>query len=154
MQKLTITANELLQIHKIACSTWQTKIAEYLLKIDSNQNITFKQKEVDEMFKASTSAQELTLIEIFGEPKKAIKFEDLFQNQKLKLNIPHHNFNVNEYCYLISKNSKYYTNDRGDGFKRDGDLVATEVFQNGKIFTYFHDKDNTSFIVEVEHYEI
>lgn len=67
MQKLIINANELLEIHLIACSSWKSKIANYLTRLDSNQMISFNQQEVDEMFEAATAEQKPTLIRIFGE---------------------------------------------------------------------------------------
>lgn len=66
MQKLIISIQEALEIHKIACSTWKSKIANYLTRVDSEQNITFTQTEVDEMFKAATTEQKPVLERIFG----------------------------------------------------------------------------------------
>lgn len=65
-QKLTVSVTDVLEIHKIACSTWKEKIAGYLSRVDSDQNITFTQREIDKMFEAATGDQEPVLERIFG----------------------------------------------------------------------------------------
>ena len=66
-QKLTVPVTDVLKIHSIACNAWKEKIAAYLTRVDSEQNITFTQEEVDQMFDAATQEQRLTLVDIFGE---------------------------------------------------------------------------------------
>jgi len=83
--KLIVSINEVLEIHKIACSTWKTKIANYLTRVDSNQNISFTQSEVDEMFKAATSDQKPVLTKIFGEPVKSIEWNKIKTGSKVML---------------------------------------------------------------------
>lgn len=85
MQKLTISVTELLEIHIIACSTWKTKIAQYLTRVDENQNIRFTQKEVDEMFKAATGTQKPVLIKIFGEKIKPIVWDKIKTGSKVMI---------------------------------------------------------------------
>lgn len=76
-QKLTVGITEVLEIHKIACATWKETIAKYLTRVDSDQNITFTQEEVDKMFKAATSTQLPKLEDIFGAQHKEPTLEDI-----------------------------------------------------------------------------
>lgn len=95
MQKLIINANELLEIHNIACSNWKTKLASYLQRLDSNQMISFNQQEVDEMFEAATAEQKPTLIRIFGE-KEIKKISGWFVNSKSEIKTATNVANVSE----------------------------------------------------------
>ena len=65
-QKLTITANEVLELHKIARSDWKGHFANSLSKLSSDQIITFRQEEVDKMFQDATDSQLPVLERIFG----------------------------------------------------------------------------------------
>jgi hypothetical protein len=65
-QKLTVPVTDVLEIHKIACSTWKEKIVGYLSRVDSEQNITFTQREIDKMFEAATGDQAPVLEKVFG----------------------------------------------------------------------------------------
>jgi hypothetical protein len=70
-QILTVSITDVLRIHNIACTTWKNKIAnDYLPLVDSAQNITFNQHEVDTMFKAATETQLPVLENIFGKQVK------------------------------------------------------------------------------------
>jgi hypothetical protein len=82
-QKLTVSITEVLEIHKIACTTWKETIAKYLTRVDSDQNITFTQEEVDKMFKAATSTQLPKLEDIFGAQHKEPTLEDMADGRPL-----------------------------------------------------------------------
>lgn len=82
-QKLTVSITEVLEIHKIACTTWKETIAKYLTRVDSDQNITFTQEEVDKMFKAATSSQLPKLEDIFGAQHKEPTLEDIADGRLL-----------------------------------------------------------------------
>jgi hypothetical protein len=82
-QKLTVSITEVLEIHKIACTTWKETIAKYLTRVDSDQNITFTQEEVDKMFEAATSTQLPTLEDIFGAQHKEPTLEDMADGNPL-----------------------------------------------------------------------
>lgn len=82
-QKLTVGITDVLEIHKIACPTWKETIAKYLTRVDSDQNITFTQEEVDEMFKAATSSQLPKLEDIFGAQHKELTLEDIANGKLL-----------------------------------------------------------------------
>jgi hypothetical protein len=82
-QKLTVPVTDVLEIHSIACDTWKSKIAtDYLPTVDKNQNITFKQYEVDAMFKAATISQLPVLERIFGK-KGLLTLKDIANGQPL-----------------------------------------------------------------------
>lgn len=83
-QKLTVSIINVLEIHSIACDTWKSKIAtDYLPTVDKNQNITFKQYEVDAMFKAATISQLPVLERIFGLQHKELTLKDMANGQPL-----------------------------------------------------------------------
>jgi len=65
-QKLTVPVTDVLEIHKIACTNWKQIIVNYLSRVNSDQNITFNQEEIDEMFEAATNNQKPLLERIFG----------------------------------------------------------------------------------------
>jgi len=83
-QKLTVPVTDVLEIHRIACDTWKSKIAtDYLPTVDKNQNITFKQYEVDAMFKAATISQLPVLERIFGLQHKEPTLKDMANGKPL-----------------------------------------------------------------------
>jgi hypothetical protein len=82
-QKLTVSIIDVLEIHSIACDTWKSKIAtDYLPTVDKNQNITFKQYEIDAMFKAAITTQLPVLERIFGK-KGPLTLKDIANGQPL-----------------------------------------------------------------------
>lgn len=84
MQKLTISINELLEIHKIACIEWKSKISNYMSRLDKNQDITLTQEELDEMFRAS-NANQLPVLERIFEKKDDNVFLDNISNNDLRI---------------------------------------------------------------------
>lgn len=76
-QKLTVGITDVLDIHRIACSGWKGQIAGYLSRVNSDQNITFTQEEVDAMFKAATKTQLPKLESIFGAQHKEPTLKDI-----------------------------------------------------------------------------
>lgn len=83
-QILTVSIIDVLEIHGIACDTWKSKIAtDYLPTVDKNQNITFKQYEVDAMFKAATTTQLPVLERIFGKQHKELTLKDMANGKPL-----------------------------------------------------------------------
>lgn len=76
-QKLTVGITDVLEIHRIACSGWKGTIAGYLSRVNSDQNITFTQEEVDAMFKAATKTQLPKLESIFGAQHKELTLTEL-----------------------------------------------------------------------------
>jgi hypothetical protein len=76
-QKLTVPVTDVLKIHSVACSTWKERIAKFLSRVDNNQEITFDQEEIDEMFKAATTKQKPLLENIFGKQVKELTLKDI-----------------------------------------------------------------------------
>ena len=84
--KTTVPITDVLKIHAIACDSWKKIIVDkYLLRVDSKQNITFTESEIDEMFDAATTGQIPVLREIFGEKKKSIDWDRLKTGSKVKI---------------------------------------------------------------------
>lgn len=67
-----VNKSDLEQIHNVACSTWQSRIAELTLRNPFGTHIELTQTEVDEMFAAATESQRPVLVDVFGEPNTAI----------------------------------------------------------------------------------
>jgi hypothetical protein len=82
-QKLTVSITDVLEIHRIACSNWKETIAKYLSRVDSDQEITFDQEEVDAMFKAATTSQLPKLEDIFGAQHKEYTLKDIADGKLL-----------------------------------------------------------------------
>jgi hypothetical protein len=82
-QILTVSIINVLEIHSIACINWKETIAKYLSRVDSDQEITFDQEEVDAMFKAATISQLPVLERIFGLQHKELTLKDIANGQPL-----------------------------------------------------------------------
>ena len=81
MKTNTISRTDLGKIHNIACNTWKTKLEKLGSRNPFSGTIELTQSEVDEMFKAATSDQRPTLVNIFGEQSNSVdltgfKFDD------------------------------------------------------------------------------
>src|ERR1035437_1439630 len=64
----TISRSNLELIHNIACSSWKGKLLEYAKRSPFENEISFSQSEIDEMFKASDSKQIDVLKKFFSIP--------------------------------------------------------------------------------------
>ena len=85
-QKLTVKVTEVLKIHEVACESWKERIlSQYLSRMDKDQNITFLQREIDQMFSAATNDQHKVLEEVFGKVVVAIEFDKLKTGSIVKL---------------------------------------------------------------------
>jgi len=77
-QKLTVLVTDVLKIHSIACNAWKGKIAaDYLPRVNSDQNIKFLASEVDLMFWSATASQLPVLEEVFGKQSKPIDWDKI-----------------------------------------------------------------------------
>ena len=85
-QKDTVKATEVLKIHEVACDGWKERISQYLSRIDKDQNITFLQREIDQMFSAAANDQLKVLEEVFGKVVVTIEFDKLKTGSIVKLN--------------------------------------------------------------------
>lgn len=65
MSKQIISRENLMEIHKIACEGWKTKIEGYAKRNPFQSEIEFTDNEVAEMFNASDAAQKKVLSKFF-----------------------------------------------------------------------------------------
>ena len=80
---INIKREQLLEIHNIACPTWKRTIEQLATKSLFGTEIELTQAQVDEMFKAATSAQLPTLENIFGKQQDELDFRSEFINSEV-----------------------------------------------------------------------
>jgi len=158
MQKLTITVEQLLTIHEIACSTWKTKIASYMARMDASKNVTFTQQEVDEMFAAATAEQKPVLKDIFGEKKAVIDWDRIKTGSKvmIRLNgcqITHGGFfiHLSRPVDIVFFKAPHHINVDGVFEKKGHYELYCTFCQDGKFIPFSAD-ENTDYITEVIEY--
>lgn len=156
--KLIVSVKEVLEIHKIACLTWKPKIADYLVRVDSNQNITFTQLEVDEMFKAATSEQKLVLTKIFGEPVKPIEWDRIKTGSKVMIKyLGQHcegkeNINFDKPVTVVFYRTNFYVKkDKTFAFNVNSNYKYCTFYQDGNYILYGADL-KPNYITEVIEY--
>ena len=81
----TVPATDVLKIRAIACRTWKDNLTGYLREMDDNNNVTFSEVEIDAMFNAATKEQKPVLVEVFGEPAKAIEWNKIKTGSKVMI---------------------------------------------------------------------
>lgn len=163
MNKLTVKAVDVLRIHAIVCSTWQSKIVkDYLPRTNSNGEITFHQDEINEGFKAaktaSNSSEVIALLEeIFGKQVQPIDYDKIKTGSKVMLK------NTGQLCHgLSSCNTKkpftvvFYKTPHfitpSNNFIKKGTYNFYCTFnQDGKFVLFAVDK-NVDYITEVIEY--
>jgi len=156
-KNLTISREDLVKIHSIACTSWQAKILEYGKRIDLlTNNITFTEQEVDEMFKAAINDQRIALVDIFGHEKHEIDFDKIKTGSQVMIkttgeligSIRH--INLSEPVNVVLYKTLSFINH--DKFHRHGGYNQHITFeQNGK-FVAFAANTNTDYITEVIEY--
>lgn len=156
-QKLTVPVTDVLKIHSIACNAWKEKIAAYLTRVDSKQNITFTQKEVDTMFGAATREQRPTLVEIFGE-KVTIDFDKIKTGSKVKIKFSGKHvlgidtFDLSKPVDVVFFKTPHGIEPHGVQFFKKSYYDSYVTFhQNGKFAVFSADTD-IDYIVEVIEY--
>jgi len=81
-----ITAQELLEIHKIACIEWKRTIRLcYLPRINEDQTVHFSQDEINDMFNAATALQKPVLKKIFGKQVNPIEWDRIKTGSKVMI---------------------------------------------------------------------
>ena len=158
MQKLIVPITDVLEIHKIACSSWKTKLVKYLERTDSNQNVSFTQIEINEMFDAATSNQKPVLTKIFGEPAKPIEWDKIKSGSKVILNqdisqIIGGNNNVDyskPFDVVFWKTP--HSIDCNNEFKSKSLYDFVSTFYQNKKYIRFDAEVNTNYISEVIEY--
>jgi hypothetical protein len=156
--KTVITAQELLEIHKIACDAWKTTIRlHYFPRIKDNQTILFSQDEVNKMFKAATAEQKPVLENIFGKQVKPIEWDRIQTGSQIMIketgNIcgDLNGFNIkNPFDVVFYKTPHYITKDNNFNIKGYYSLYCT-FHQDGK-YILFSAHETTDYITEVIQY--
>jgi hypothetical protein len=156
MQKLTITINELLDIHYIACTEWKSAIVNYMSRMDSNQNVTFTQKEVDLMFLAATPEQLPILEKIFGKKKPDIDFDRLRTGSKVMIiKTGHHvngieQFDLNKPCDIVFYKTPHHIHNMQ--FYINGYYTSYITFHQDDNYCLFASNKEIDYITEVIEY--
>ena len=155
--KLTVHVSQVLKIHAIACPNWKIRIADYLQRIDVNQNITFSELEIRGMFDAATKEQKPVLESIFGTLSKPIEWDKIKTGSKVMIKYTDQNCGNPTVDYsqpvdVVFYKTPYGINYRG-GFFLAGSYPHSYITfnQNGNFILYTSDK-NTDYIVEVLEY--
>jgi hypothetical protein len=156
--KTLIPITEVIKIHGVACSTWKSKIANYLAKVDSNQNIQFTPSEVNEMFNAATSSQLPLLESIFGKRSQPIDWDKIKTGSRVMIkNTGWHcsgicKIDLSEPVDVVFFKTKHYIIGGDNTFKTEGGQTSYVTFhQNGK-FVLFSSERDMDYIVEVVEY--
>lgn len=129
----TIKAQDLLRIHAIACNTWKEKISNYLTRIDEDQDVTFSDKEINEMFNAATDKQRQTLVEIFGNPMAEIDYDRIKTGSVVMIR------ETGKHCsgevdYTLPVDVVFYITSHG--INGDGSFFNMGAYRNG--YVTFH----------------
>jgi hypothetical protein len=156
--KTVITAQELLEIHKIACDGWKAKIrTDYFPLIRNDQTIRFAQDEVNEMFKAATAEQKPVLEKIFGKQVKPIEFNRIKTGSQVMIK------NTGKHCggfesideskpvEVIFFKTPYLLNQLGKFLSTGYHKYYTTFHQEGK-FVFFNAESDINYITEVVQY--
>jgi len=155
--KTLIHITDVIKIHGVACSTWKSKIANYLAKVDINQNIQFTPSEVNEMFDAATSSQLPLLESIFGKRSQPIDWDKIKTGSRVMIKY------TGEHCDGIEKidlaksvdvvffKTKHFIGGQFKFKKEGGESSYVTFHQNGK-FVLFSSQRDTDYIVEVVEY--
>jgi hypothetical protein len=156
--KTVITAQELLEIHRIACHVWQTMIKdEYFPRIDFDQKVTFTMREINEMFEAATPSQKPVLESIFGKQVKPIEWDKIKTGSQVMLEY------AGEHCnglndidiskpvdVIFYKTPHFITHNNNFGMKGYDSHYCT--FHQGGKYVLFAAHENTDYITEVIEY--
>jgi hypothetical protein len=146
--KTVITAQELLEIHKIACDAWKSKIKKYFLRINNYQLVSFLQEEINEMFNDSNSEQKPVLEKIFGKQVKPIEWDRIKTGSRVMISNTI-NLNINEAVDVIFFDKPYYIDNNNEFYKKIDNYCT--FHQDGR-FTAFSSESYTDYITEVIEY--
>ncbi len=81
----TIPATDVLKIRAIACETWKNRLTQCITRMDELNMVAFDDAEIDAMFNDATKEQRPILVEIFGEPAKAIEWDRIKTGSKVMI---------------------------------------------------------------------
>lgn len=159
-QKLTISITDVMKIHAIACASWKSKIAStYLPRVDKDQNIKFTQNEIDEMFKAASKDQKVTLEEVFGKQSKPIDWGKIKTGSKIMIKYTGQHcsgidaIDKSEPVSVVFFNTPHRINESGHFFTSGGHGRYCTFNQNGKFVVFSSDDEEyKNYITEVIEY--
>ena len=156
--KTIITAQELLEIHKIACISWKEAIKiKYFPRINGVQTIVFSQDEVSEMFNAATPEQKPVLEKIFGKQVKPIEWDRIKTGSQVMLKYTGEhcsgfdNIDKSKPVDVIFYKTPHFIYNRGKFCTRGHYTIYCTFHQDGKYILFSADK-NTDYITEVVQY--
>lgn len=156
-QKLTVPITDVLEIHKIACNSLKDKISlKYLIRTDENQNIEFKQYEINDMFKSATPEQLPVLERIFGKKVKEIDWDKIKTGSKVMIQYTgQHCGGINEIDLKKPVDVVFYKTNHCIHFIDNKFYIQNRInitfHQNGK-YVLFAADENTDYITEVIEY--
>lgn len=157
MQKLTIPVTDVLEIHKIACKDWKPKLVKYLERTDKDQNITFTQVEVDQMFEAATLNQKPVLEKIFGKKVNLIEWDKIKTGSKVMIKYEGQHcggkekIDFNKPVYVVFYKTFYFITSEGKFVKEKVNSPYCTFYQDGN-YVLFSSLENTDYITEVIEY--
>ena len=156
--KTVITAQELLEIHRIACDAWKTTIRlHYFPRIKDNQTIVFSQDEVNKMFEAATPSQKPILEKIFGKQVKPIDWDRIKTGSQVMLEYAGEHCNglndidISKPVDVIFYKTPYFICDSGKFCIQGHHNIYCTFHQNGK-YALFAAHENIDYITEVVQY--
>lgn len=151
-----ISIIDVLEIHKIACSSWKIKISKYLQRCTNSQEIPFVESEIDEMFNDASDDQKTILEKIFEPIKPKIDYDKITVGSVVKLKYTEeHIFGKNNVdflkpFYVLAYNVPYCIINTKI-LKNAGHSSNTSFLQGGSIITYASNL-NLDYITEVLEY--
>jgi hypothetical protein len=153
-----ITAQELLEIHKIACSSWKEAIKiKYFPRINGVQTIHFAQDEINEMFKAATALQRPVLEKIFGKQVKPIDWDRIKTGSQVMLEYSGEHccgfggMDLTKPVDVVFYKTPHYIIDSGRFITKGAYAHYCTFHQNGK-YALFTSHENTDYITKVVQY--
>jgi len=156
--KTIITAQELLEIHKIACCAWKATIKTYYFpRINLDQTVKFVQEEIDTMFKAATSEQKPVLEKIFGKQVKPIDWDRIKTGSQVMLEYSGEHccgfggIDLTKPVDVVFYKTPHYIIDYGRFITKGAYAHYCTFHQNGK-YALFTAHENTDYITKVVQY--
>ena len=156
-KNLTVPVTDVLEIHKIACSSWKPRIAKYLLNIKENQTIDFTEKEVEDMFSAATESQKPVLERIFCPLKEKVDLSRIETGSRVYLKYTGHHcdgisrIDLSRPVDVVFFNTPCYITN--DGFKKSGTHTRYCTFFQDGSYVLFASHTDIDYIDSVESYQ-
>ena len=156
--KTLIPITDVIKIHSVVCSTRKSKIANYLAKVDSNQNIQFTPSEVNEMFNTATSSQLPLLESIFGKSSQPIDWDKIKTGSRVMIEDTDKHccgigrINLSKPVDVVFFKTKCYIDERCRFGSEGGGHTSYVTFHQNGNFVLFSSEEDIDYIVEVVEY--